>query len=315
MVGVIAPILWDLYKGRSEIEVQLLSSASLVTKAEDLKDLRILYSGKEISQLTKGTFLIINSGRVAVRDVDVVEKPVVRFSESAAILEVAIERLEPSNLRISIAPEPDHKSVAISFPLLNPGDFAQFSVLIDGPAVDISANARISNIKSLEYVDRRAELAEKQDKLGWVFWVVSFFTSVFALAWLSAARDFNRARRLKRRFSGGTSPGGWPSRRSEFLRDLELRLADYFPATTGDDSVKSQMNVFRDFVANQPADEISESAIKAILEDVSRRLSKRVDAELTELTGATVVCTIGSIYLFYKLEKVFGVFTSLSRMF
>lgn len=161
ILAIITPIVWDQYLRKAALELHYLGSIELI---EDpiLEKLKILYDGKQISNLTKHEFLLINSGQTPITQSDIVEPLEISSSNIQEILKVNLTSSTPENLAINLSTSENKDALIIDFPLLNPGDSAVFSVLsIGGKYGEFTVSARIVNIGNIEIIN------EKLREKGW----------------------------------------------------------------------------------------------------------------------------------------------------
>lgn len=164
LLALITPVLWDIYMRRAALELHHLSSITLLDDP-NIKKLEILYEGKSITNVTKQTFLLKNSGQLPILREHIVEPLKISFLGIRKILDINISSANPDNLELHFNISENQDSITIDFPLLNPGDFAYFSVLTIGyySSVDFKASARITNVKGLDII-RKAETTKKKLK-------------------------------------------------------------------------------------------------------------------------------------------------------
>lgn len=181
-VGVISPILWDIYKGRTELTLLRLGSSAIVERKEDVQELRVLYDNKPVESVTRASFTLRNSGRRPIVQENVRQPVRVRFRES--ILKYGIENVFPNKKDYTITKH-DDSTLEVSFDLLNPRDFVTFSVLLAGNDEAIDANARIVGIKELIVSDASQSHGEQRSifgRLGITGLIVLVFSVVSLLA-------------------------------------------------------------------------------------------------------------------------------------
>jgi hypothetical protein len=177
-VGIVTPMAWDYYKTKSAIELQLLSSVSLIKMGQTIDNLSILYNSKKASNISKLNFVLLNNGRLPIRRQDILKNPQITFDPSNEIYEFRIERVFPPELEISSTLDSKNNRVEISFPLLNKSDRIEFSVLVSGVNPTFNASTRISGISNLEIVDKTKETGNKNVHIPWTVIVVGVITLV-----------------------------------------------------------------------------------------------------------------------------------------
>jgi hypothetical protein len=138
--------------------------------------LQFSYDGRPVAKLSKLAFVLVNTGRTAIRASDIVAAPaIILFGTS--ILDVRIDSVSPANLIVVPKLDPPNHSVSLEFPLLNPGDQIQFSVLVESEDPKVEATARIAGLTTLAYLDQRAEMDTVRRSVPWTVWVVGVFTA------------------------------------------------------------------------------------------------------------------------------------------
>lgn len=205
---IIAPIVWDYTKGKSELQLQLLGKSTLIEKDKGLDKLRVLYGDQEVQKLTRFSLLLVNSGRSPIVKDDLVSPPRIAFNETSKILESAVDGRSYDNLQVSLEISPTKTSASLWFPLLNPNDHIQISFLVEGDNPSFSSDARIKRIKELSFVDRRDELTTKRKTVSWLVYPVGFFTVLFLIVSFSMISDARKMCRVKRKYllSGADIP-------------------------------------------------------------------------------------------------------------
>ena len=204
IVGIIVPIAWDHYKSRSALELQHLATITLVEKTEGLDKLKILYDGRPITSVSRLTFALVNSGRTPIRKEDLVLAPTLRFTNTVELLEFHTERLVPNNLQVDSDLNATNLTLSLSFPLLNPSDLVQFSVLVAGRPPSYEASARIVGVNSLTVIDRAKELEKERRRVSWNVYVSGILGVFFLLGAAAIVPLYLKEVRVRRQFS---SPG------------------------------------------------------------------------------------------------------------
>ena len=184
-LGIVTPIVWDRYKSATGIELRQVGSSILVGDAAGIDKLRFLYDGQEVSSVAKLDFALVNVGRSSVRLADIVASPTLSVS-GGRILDVRITRVTPAALQVSSSIDNARQAVEIGFPLLNPEDMINFTVLASPATATVAASARIAGIRDLIYVPVEQAGNSVVTRLPWTFWIVASFTAFSWLVVLSA---------------------------------------------------------------------------------------------------------------------------------
>ncbi|HEC85493.1 MAG: hypothetical protein DRR19_14065 [Candidatus Parabeggiatoa sp. nov. 1] len=196
IVGIIAPIVWDTYQGSVSLELQHLSTVT-VFESPELEKLQIFYDGRPIKSVYRMGFNLVNVGRNPIRKEDIVSFPTLKFQGDGELLDIQVEKVEPSNLQYSYNVDKAKKQLSITFPLFNSGDSIQFRVLLGGSLPSYDATARIAGVRELIVVDRTKELQEQRKSISWTVYFVGFFT--FSLL-LGAFIQRSKEKRVKKSF-------------------------------------------------------------------------------------------------------------------
>lgn len=153
-MAVIAPILWDRYKSKAALEIQLVSSTSLFNTTTRLDKLQVLYGSQPIRDLTSTAFTVRNTGRTPLRSSDLVTPPTITLPDSIQLLEVRQELSDPPDLAYVVHSDTGARSVTLVFSLLNPTDVIRLAVITAGPVRTFQAGGRIAGVSRLSLVNR-----------------------------------------------------------------------------------------------------------------------------------------------------------------
>jgi len=201
VIGIIAPILWDNYKTKTGIELQLLAKTTIVEKDTELEKLQIYYENKPIANVSKMTFSIINIGSRPIIEKDLITPPTLLFPDGVDLLDVKIDNVIPKNLITTHVLNKEKRAVELRFPLLNPADLIKFSIIISGNPSSFEAHARIYDIKGLTILDRTKELDKQAKRRPWTLYPVSIFTSLsISLVIFAAIPDWRARFRIRNYF-------------------------------------------------------------------------------------------------------------------
>jgi hypothetical protein len=150
IVGIFAPIAWDLWSKRSELTVEIKQAVTILQKEKTIQKLGITYDGKSINSLSKTVLVLRNSGKTPISKDDVITPVTLKFKDSE-ILEVTKIRQLPLNLGADV--NNDNHVITSSFQLLNPADELELSVLTAEGNPKFTAEARIKNIHNIVVTD------------------------------------------------------------------------------------------------------------------------------------------------------------------
>jgi hypothetical protein len=171
---------------RREFTVSTEQAVSLLAEDPIFEEITVLYRGNPIPNLSKFVFHATNTGREPILEEEVKQPPTVSFTgDGEVILAQAVER-HPANLADTVEISPTHDAVAVSFPLMNPGDFVRFCVYYAGELSESpSVSGRISGVTELQHpAPREHEAAVRQSRVRWweiLFWVVAGVFSAFGV--------------------------------------------------------------------------------------------------------------------------------------
>lgn len=139
VIGVVATIIVGRYYFQRTIDKRLtpyIHTFSHVLAGIDQsvrQDLKILFRGEEVEDLTEIQFIIANDGQRAIRDCI---KPLsLSLPKTSKLLDAVILHRRPSELdvRVTTSETSDHSPlVQLSFPLLNHGDYFLLKLLVKG---------------------------------------------------------------------------------------------------------------------------------------------------------------------------------------
>ena len=288
-LGIIAPIVWDLYKGKAELELQHLSSATLVENRMQLDKLKITYDGKPIRALSKVVFAFVNSGRTAILQEHLKVPPTINFGTNVEILEVHVDDRKPSSLEVVLGIATNKEDLVVQFPLMNPGDSMTLSALLSGNARELAGNARIVNVKGLTFVDRRLEVTSK--RIDWKVYVVGGFSGLCYLVFIGVSIDFRKELRTRAVFNSPTFEIH-PVSSAEAYEEL---IRKYFPGRTN-----SELRPLRVAIGEIRGGVILIEQHRKIVR-LMTKLANTSETTASAMVGAFVLATIGAIFVISKV--------------
>ena len=183
---IVIPIVWDLYRQRVALELQLLAQSTLVESPGGVEKLQVAYDKQIVRGLSRVELALVNNGRRSIRSDEVVAP--IRFTiDSGRILDVRVEQLNPTDLQVRFKLDTAGKSLALSAPLLNPGDAVRFTLLIGyTPPPLVRASARIEGLRSVSLTDRRREARPLWKAVAWQVYPAAGGTAVAFLLLFTA---------------------------------------------------------------------------------------------------------------------------------
>ena len=195
-VGVLTPIAWDYYRSRIQLELQHLTTSTLVQPGTNIEGLQISFASRVIPSLSQLDFVLLNTGSRPIRGEDLVSKPTLRFVDGVELLDVATQSVVPDNLQHTLTVDSAERSVTLGFPLMNPGDRLRFTVLATGPAPDFNADTRIVGLNRLEVRDRREVAGGDTRDLSWMVYALAGVSSLLFLFFLLTIHSVGKENEL-----------------------------------------------------------------------------------------------------------------------
>ena len=296
VLGIASPIFWERYQSRTALELQHLGTTTLASTSQGLEKLAILYDSKHIPNLSKDSFALVNSGRRSIRGEDIFSNPAVTFGEQTQVLELLLEGTFPRGIQCSPSIDGSRRRVEIGFPLLNPGDRIEFSVLTTGLSPEFGASARIAGVGELAITDRT------RDPMGWVrrirasVYLVFGFTclclAVVVVAVISLGSEWHLEQLLKRGVIR-LPPGASREEARAFVNDV------FRPAKV-EDELKPVLAVLETF----PAEGSLGSSQRSTLAEALQRVASTYSTTLGFLAIFGILAIIGITYVFGSLLAV-----------
>lgn len=225
-ITVLTPIAWDWYSKSTRLEVQQLASSTLIERSDNLQKLQFLYDGEPVSKLSQQVIAVFNAGRTPIEAGDVYVPLVIKFPKGVQIFELNIEQKYPANIEVSHYFDQKDNSLRVDFPLLNPGDWIRFGVLLDGSDAELTASARITGIKKIILVDRRDQFQGGKKKMSLIRGLLAFF--ILPIAFLIFIGMFFDARKEKttlKLYSAGGLSIPTRTKKDEYLKFISSTLS------------------------------------------------------------------------------------------
>lgn len=198
ILGVVVPIAWDYYSSQKGVSLTLMSQSQIISASTGVEGLEISYKGTRLSSLSRMTFLVENTGNKPILESDVVSPIKIRISNAASILDAIIDSKSPSNLDFLAIK--DKQDVVMKFSLLNPGDQAFISLLVDTPEVGFSATARIAGVRDLNV----NPAPPKTLSIWALIWIpVGLLSLILLLASIAGFVQYPQEVRVKRAIKNG----------------------------------------------------------------------------------------------------------------
>ncbi|MFX0197947.1 MAG: hypothetical protein ACFFCW_17645 [Candidatus Hodarchaeota archaeon] len=292
VVGIIAPMAWEKYRTKSSLELQHLSTTTLLEKSPAIAKLKIFYDNKEIDSLSKIRFALVNNGRKPIMEKDLISPPTIIFSKGANLLELKTERLIPENIEFRPELNSSARSAILSFPLLNPSDVIEFSILLAGRLPNYKAEARIAGIAKLKIIDRAKELGKQPKRISWTVYPVGFFTlfCILLIVRFGIPESIKETKTMKRYLSPGAELPKY-QKKSDYLKFIQQELS-YI-------KTKDKLKLTR-LVEEQEADILNAESQKLINDQIIEIISGPGGSK----TATVMLLMLTCIGLWYVLSNV-----------
>lgn len=202
ILGIVAPITWDYYKTKSEVELRVIEQSLIISKPKKLDGLVITYHDKPLEELSKTVFVVTNTGGTPILKKDVAIPISIKFPKDSNILDVKLEGMQPKDLGALLHYDQNSQSITLDFPLLNPGDRVDFSVLAGTHNIEFLPGGRIAGVQSLKIV--KEALQEKVNKSpSWIVYTVAFFSILLIIISIEGFRAFFKEIKFKAKLKRG----------------------------------------------------------------------------------------------------------------
>jgi len=188
VLTLVGPLVYDWYKGRASINVEVESKVSVISKTLPIDDLSIYLNEKKIDALSKQVIRIKNSGNSPLTREDVI-KPIRLDFKKAQIIQAKLTQRSPPNLDAELDTK-SQSEIVVNFDLLNPGDSLVLEVLLLGPDSVFTADARVKNINEITILDNSKEKEEKINRIGKYFFPSILLSLLLVLAFFSDEWNF-----------------------------------------------------------------------------------------------------------------------------
>lgn len=285
IVGVIGPIAWDYNSGRKGVSLTLISHSQVISSSTAVDGLEISYKGMILSSLSRMTFLVENTGSKPILASDVVSPIQIVPAEKSNILDVIVDSKKPENLDLQTTN--NSRSIEINFSLLNPGDTAVVSLLLDSSEKDFKATTRIAGIQDLTVNIE----PPKTLTIGALLWIpVGLISLVLVITSFVGFTQYPQELRVKKSIRKGQFEV------PEFKSHEEAY--DWVKETTNFLTGSEREPIF------EVLQELEEQSLGFDQERIFKALEKAVLRGANNLIMALVVCSIGILGLSYSLSAM-----------
>jgi hypothetical protein len=204
IIGIVTPIVWDYFKSRTSLEVQLLDRIVIVNPELPVPGLQITYKNSPINVLYRLDLRLRNSGRVPIRPEDVLRPLSITFENKKLPLDFWISKRQPEDVEVLITVNKDAEAIELKPHLLNPSDSVDFSLLF-GDVTNINTlHARITGVHDVDFVDLSA--VEKDRPIPTRVWIVATFSSLALLLAIGFLVNVKRQYLLRRKHVQNKEP-------------------------------------------------------------------------------------------------------------
>lgn len=207
IIGIISPIIWDYYNSSKSLTVTENSTTTIINSSVKLDGLKISYNGEELDALYIISFTIENTGNSPIRSAHVVSPLSLIFDKKfeGNILDAKIDSTDPKNSEAQIIIQ-DNRNIVLTFPLLNPEDKVNFSIISRNDNLHFNVNARIEDIKNVEYKKQYEGTTPKSKKFSFISITVGFFTLFSFIAIIMGINFYNKEKSTIKLLKNNTLP-------------------------------------------------------------------------------------------------------------
>lgn len=223
---MIVPIIWGWWSNNTQLTIDTKSIATIVSSSQPINGLEFSFNGKTIANLNRVLLELKNSGRTPITKNDVIS-PITLMLGDGEILEATLVHKAPKNIDISLGTK--GRVLVVDFPLLNPGEYVEISVLTTSSKPELVADARIKNISQIELTDSSNSIVINPDVTASIV-VVGLCGIIFAYVGFSL---------------GGEIPKKWRA-----LRSLDLGVHKILLAATHTEA-REQLYMNLDFLSDE----------------------------------------------------------------
>lgn len=220
-LGVAAPIVWDWWSTKSELTLTKDQRVNLFEKKTSIDGLSVTYLDHEVENLSKIVFTLENTGRTPIENSDLVSLPTLKITEGK-LLSASIDLMTPENLGAALTQT--EKTVAISFPLLNPEDSITFSTLISGKNFSYQIESRVKNISAIISLDENDQIRIRSS-FGITTYIVGFFVVLFFITFIGLATQTPRRNRAHRAILQNSTPARCGEKLSTVISYIDNELS------------------------------------------------------------------------------------------
>jgi len=293
IIGIITPILWDLWRGGASVELKQLEEVVIIQKQDYLKKLKILYDNTELKNLTRFRFILSNTGTKPIVEDDLIEPPMIAFKSGTKILDTEIDAIYPRNLDATVTRVDQDSSVQLEFPLLNPGDNITFSILIaDYSGAPFDASARIVGVEELSMVRMVSEPERTEKPTHWSAYLVGILSFIFLVAALGLISVCRSEFSFKRTLEEGHSIIPQDANKEHLLNLVRSELSWTTP------SERKPVLQYIENISNENITADDRHSIEELVKTVTQRATSNV-------TWAFVFAIFAAIGIAYVVYQVF----------
>jgi len=292
VVGILLPMAWDFYNSTAAIELQLEQFAVLLGRSTGIPELSVVYKGQELQQISKASFVLVNTGRKALTYREIIEAPIIRFQRDSEVIDAWIDSTFPNNLQASIKMKDSH-SVQLEFTLLNPGDYIRFVVLTDASSPVFTAEARLVGVKNLRVVNKVPSIKAAKRSTPLSVYVVGVFTAFGWLVVLAAISDGVKEVRFKREIRSGKLKLPEAPQKDVYLSFIQRKLS-----WTTDNERKGLIEM----VTSIPEEKLGEEEQQKLIISKMVEVAETATSNLVVGPVFLIIATLGTWYVLTQIR-------------
>ena len=292
ILGIFLPMAWDFYKSTAAIELQL-EQFTVLGYPEEIKGLSVVYKGRELRQISKAGFVLINTGRRPITANEVIDPPTIQFPPGIEVLDAWIENTSPNNLHASVSFDSDAQIVQVDFNLLNPGDYIRFTVLTNASSIKFTATSRIVGVKSIRVVNKVEVIAEARRATPPSVYIVGFFTALAGLLVLVAIGESVKEIRFKQKLKRGKLVLPEEPRKEAYLSFIEKELSW---------TMEKERRPLVQLIANTPEEKLTEEEYQDLIMREIREVAANATSNVTMGFFFFVITSLGTWYVLAQIR-------------
>lgn len=191
----IMTLMYGYYSTTKSLTISKISHDVIISPSAQIDGIGIYYNNEKISNLSKTTFVLENTGRISIKKDDIVSPIIFSIKNNAKVFDFILSGRDPSNIEITTERKINENELAIDFSLLNSGDKFNISVLSDSiEPLEVSGMARIEGIKNIEV---KNDIKENSIFYSIFLWCCLIFSLISLLVTFALFSDSRKAKKIK----------------------------------------------------------------------------------------------------------------------